>query len=358
MSRPDHCTEEFEQIERQLHVLGWHKARIKFLARFLAAVISVGTVSLSRIASVFPTAAKAESSYKRIQRFLKDFDLDCAALARLVVTIVGAPGPWVLSLDRTNWKLGRTNINLLVLGLVHGGVAFPLFWISLGKAGNSSTAERIEIMERFLACFGRENIAYLCADREFVGRDWLRYLRGKGIGFRLRIKGDTHITNRRGAPVTARGLFWHGRTHEERHLGVRRVWGQPVYVRGMRLPEGDFLIVISEQEAELSDYALRWGIETLFGCLKSRGFDLEATHVTEADRLERLLALVALAFVWAFSAGLWRAEQRPIKIKKHGRAAVSVFRLGYDFLRRLLMPLCGITNRADFQKAVQLLSCT
>ncbi len=65
MSRPYHCTGELAQIEQRLHVLGWHKARTKFLARFLAALISVGTVSLTRIASVFPAAAKSESSYKR-----------------------------------------------------------------------------------------------------------------------------------------------------------------------------------------------------------------------------------------------------------------------------------------------------
>ena len=31
----------------------------------------------------------------------------------------------------------------------------------------------------------------------------------------------------------------------------------------------------------IEDYYQRWHIETLFGCLKSRGFDLEATHMTE-----------------------------------------------------------------------------
>jgi hypothetical protein len=59
--------------------------------------------------------------------------------------------------------------------------------------------------------------------------------------------------------------------------------------------------VVAERETEtaLSDYARRWEVETLFGCLKTRGFCLEATHVTEPERLRKLLALVALAFCWA-----------------------------------------------------------
>ncbi len=105
--------------------IGWNKARIKFLARFLVALIAVKTVCLTQIASVFAGKAKPASHYKRIQRFLRGFDLDFAALARLVVSLVDVPAPWVLSLDRTNWKVGKAQINFLVLALVHKGMAFP-----------------------------------------------------------------------------------------------------------------------------------------------------------------------------------------------------------------------------------------
>ena len=43
--------------------------------------------------------------------------------------------------------------------------------------------------------------------------------------------------------------------------------------------QSEFLIVVSDTVAPLSDYGLRWGIENLFSGLKSRGFDLEATHL-------------------------------------------------------------------------------
>jgi len=36
----------------------------------------------------------------------------------------------------------------------------------------------------------------------------------------------------------------------------------------------------------------------LFGALKSRGFNLEDTHLKEPERLTRLLALLAIAFTW------------------------------------------------------------
>ncbi|MGZ8246372.1 MAG: hypothetical protein ACXWT9_22480, partial [Methylomagnum sp.] len=80
------------------------------------------------------------------------------ALARLVPV---GDGPWRLALDRTNWKFGLAEINFLVLGVAHRGMAVPVFWSLLDKAGNSDTAERIALMERFLKVFGATRIAAL-----------------------------------------------------------------------------------------------------------------------------------------------------------------------------------------------------
>lgn len=69
---------------------------------------------------------------------------------------------------------------------------------------------------------------------------------------------------------------------------------------------GDLLVVIAPVEAQdlVNDYALCWGIETLFGIFKTRGFCLESTHLTDAERLSKLFALLALALCWAMRTGL------------------------------------------------------
>jgi hypothetical protein len=108
-------SDELRSIEQKLSSsIDWNLARIKFLARFLVALIAVKTVCLTQIASVFPGKATKESHYKRIRRFLSGFDLDFAAFARLVTNLAGIDGPWVLSVDRTNWKLGKIEINILI----------------------------------------------------------------------------------------------------------------------------------------------------------------------------------------------------------------------------------------------------
>src|SRR5581483_1751675 len=93
--------------------LPWHKARIKFVARFLIALYTVGTINLSKLATAFSGTAKEESNYKRLQRFLREFELPYAELIKFVVKLLGISGPYTLALDRTNWKVGSVDVETL-----------------------------------------------------------------------------------------------------------------------------------------------------------------------------------------------------------------------------------------------------
>jgi hypothetical protein len=349
-------------LERTLaQNVAWNRARLNFLARFLVAVVQVKTVNLAQVASVFGGRARPASHYKRIQRFLRHFALPYAQVARLVARLVGVPAPWVVTIDRTDWYLGETPLNVLVLGIAHRGVAFPLLWAVLPKKGCSDTRERIELVEEFVALFGRASIRYLCADREFVSLGWFSYLCRERLAFRIRVRANTKVTNGRGQSVQARHLFRSQRIGRAVLLrGARRLLGQELFGAGLRLRSGDYVIVCApaESEALLEDYARRWEIETLFSCLKTRGFCLEATHVTDTERLRKLVALLALAFCWAHLAGEWLAHQEPLKIKKHGRLAKSIFRHGFDHLRRILCNLMSVAQQVAFRRVIQLLSRT
>ena len=253
-------------------------------------------------------------------------------------------------------------LNVFMLSVICKGVAFPLLWTVLEKKGCSNTGERIELLEKYLRLFGRDSLSFVTADREFIGRNWFRYLRREKIPFRIRIRENLKVTNARGNKmVSAKNLF---RT-QKAGVGVllcgqRKVLTQEVSLMGMHTTQGEYVIVASSAETEeiLRDYAQRWKIETLFGCLKSRGFCLEETHITEQERLEKLLALMTVAYCWAYIAGQWLARSNPIKVKKHGRLAKSLFRHGFDHLRRILCNQDSIAKRFDFIRLCNLLSCT
>ncbi|CDM96453.1 transposase, putative [Limnospira maxima CS-328] len=54
--------------------------------------------------------------------------------------------------------------------------------------------------------------------------------------------------------------------------------------------------------------------------------------------------------------GLWIHQGSPIPLKTHGRRSQSLFRTGFDFLRRTFSNLPLFSGR--FHQALQLLSCT
>lgn len=330
-----------EQLTATLNPhLNWHGARLAFLALFLKALFQVRTVNLAEIATALNPQAKESSNYRRLQRFFADFALNEDTLARLVVLLLPRPPEgYTLTLDRTTWYFGKVCLNLLVLGIAYQGVAFPVCVIPLDKAGNSNTLERIAIVEIFISLFGKACIRCLTADREFVGQEWFEYLQQEGISFRIRVKKNTRISTPSGT-MSARALFQHLEGGQSLLLkGKRTVWGLELYVIGLKLDAQDFLILLTDQKPEtaLEDYAKRWNIETLFGILKSRGFRFEETHLTDLERIAKLLALLALATVWAFKLGEWLHEQVPLTVKKHGRLSKSLFRYGFNFLRTTVL---------------------
>lgn len=298
--------------------LNWHGARLEFLARFILALLQVRSVNLARLAPVFSSRAKISSNYIRLQRFFRTFTIDQADIARTIAwLLLPKDKPWVLTLDRTNWKLGRAEINLLVLGVSYQGLSLPLFWSALPKAGNSNTAERVELLARLRETFPLQPLAYVLADREFVGRAWVEALREHQIPFRLRLKANARIRrSRSGKETPLLRAFQDLQVHEQRVLRKPRwLWGQPLYLSAKRLEDGEWLLIASEAYAAhaLQEYAERWTIETLFAALKGHGFHLEDTHLTKPERLENLLGLLALTSTWALHAGLWAHEQQPIR---------------------------------------------
>ena len=69
----------------------------------------------------------------------------------------------------------------------------------------------------------------------------------------------------------------------------------------------------------------------------SSGFDIEKTHLTELDRIEKSILLVMIAFVWCYKVGIYLHKLNPIKIKKHGRKSIIIFKYGLNCIANYLL---------------------
>lgn len=142
--------------------------------------------------------------------------------------------------------------------------------------------------------------------------------------------------------------------------GRRPVWGCFVHLSVLLLDDGERLVVAtsgaSQQEA-IDAYADRWQVETVFGCLKTRGFRFEDTHLKEAYRLSKMMGLLALSFTWTHRAGEHPHDHEgPIPLKNSSMTPQIPFSL-----RPRLHPLhCPqLPDRwTDFLGLLRFLSCT
>ena len=322
--------------------LGWDKRRIDCLAKILVALIMVQTTNLKKIACALLSAnSSTESNYRRLQRFFSGFRMDYNAVARLIAHLFKLTiGQHYLLLDRTNWQWGKSNINVLFLCVAYKKIAIPIFWLVLNKKGNSSTRERAALVQRFIKVFGKAPIAGILGDREFIGKKWFQYLKNEEIRFIFRIKKDADTSNANGKSISVHWLFMQLPLREMLIVkGKRKIYGHQLYVVGMRIDD-DYLIVVTNESPidAIEVYGIRWEIETLFGCLKTKGFNFEDTHIVHRDRIKRLIVVLALAFCWSHLTGEWRHQhEKVIRFKKHGRPQNNFFRYGLDWLLAALL---------------------
>ena len=334
-------------------------ARIKFISLFVIALTKVRTVSFENLARAFDTKAEESSSLRRIQRFIAGYALDADLIAKLIFSLLPNKEKLTLSIDRTNWKFGKTDINIFMLGIVYQGVAFPLLFSMLKKRGNSNSQERINLIERYIKLFGSDTIECIVADREFVGEKWLKYLNDNKLRYYIRIRNNFKVfIPRKNKTVKAFWLFNAFNINEFVYYpNIVKINGQLCYLSGGKLNKGEYLILVSFTKPEKADYYYkqRWQIEMTFRAMKSSGFDIEKTHLSDTKRIEKLVLLILVAFVWAYKVGIHIHQNiKPILIKKHGRKAKTIFKTGLDFITKCFL---NDSYKPDFD-IFEFLSCT
>lgn len=318
------------------------KSRLETLAVLLVGLANCRTVNLSHLASQFPGTAKHSSNYRRLQRFFQFVELDGDVAARLIMRMLNLTRPALLALDRTNWKLGSRDVNILMLAVVTRRFRVPLMWVLLDHAGNSAATQRIALMERYLRLFGASSIRALLADREFVGAEWMNFLNKNNVPFVIRLKEDRLIRLTDGTQRQFRTLLRKPRrgTWEGSLTGMDEPPDNRLRFAAKRIKGAELIIIatnLDDAGLGLKLYRKRWGIECMFADAKTRGLNLEDTHITDPAKLATLLVLTALAVTWACRCATRVLGRGTIRRKGHGRREKSWFRTGLDALRKWIM---------------------
>lgn len=328
--------------------LNANHARLKNLCLLVSAVLLHRTVNLVVLATT-PDGKQVsnESRYRRFQDFFQRFELCLPSVGRIVLSRIPKPSPgYLLAMDRTNWQFGRRDINFLVIAIVVGTVSIPVVWMVLPKKtkrGNSNAKQRIALTKSLLKLISAKDIEALTMDREFIGKQWLTWLDDHGVSYVVRIKKNVIVGKHQAEELARR----RGR----KPMGLQDVFGLRLFFSCKATKSNgraSHLFVVSNRfqgSEALELYRRRWGIERLFGHLKKKGFDLEATHMTDGVKLEKLFAVVVLAFLFSFAWGCHlRVSNRRTSRQSQRK---SLFRLGLEDILQLLNQPSGRTQRYE-----------
>jgi transposase len=80
-------------------------------------------------------------------------------------------------------------------------------------------------------------------------------------------------------------------------------------------PELQIIVSFCKPEDANTLYKERWQVETAFKGLKSSGFNIEDTHLTDLDRIRKYFSLVQVAITRVYKAGIYLDRLCPQKSK-------------------------------------------
>jgi hypothetical protein len=300
-----------------------HKKQREGLALLVATLLEARGANLMDLAAALPREAeRLDMRYQWISRLLGNDLIVVAAVmapyARAVLARLAAGGRRiVLLLDQTQ---ATERHQVLMVAVRVGGRAVPLAWWVKETQGAIGFVEQREVLEAVVDLLPAGAAPpVLLGDRFYGTPDLIAWCRGRGWGWRLRLKQDLLVFGADGSETTLAGCFARGeRMLSGIGLTHKRVVTNVAVVHEAGHPEPWF-IALSEAPTphRAFDYGLRWGIEAMFSDFKSRGFGLAESQLQRTDRLDRLLRVMALALHWAVSTGMWDATHRATPDEKN-----------------------------------------
>lgn len=313
------------------------------LAGLVAGIVQGKSCQLPAISRHTPDMAKAESRIKRYSRWIQneriEFEAYYLPFAQPLLTSLAEIRPLVFIMDGS--EVGHQCITLMV-SLIWQKRALPITWIVVkGSKGHLPENLHLELLEQLKDLLPEGRQAIFLGDGEFDGIELQAALQTLNWPYVCRTAKNTQLYEE-GEPFSFVDLL----LQPGDCLGIpnvqftRQAYG-PVTVIGWwktGYQEPIYLVTNLELVDEACYwYSKRFQIETFFSDEKSRGFNLHKSHLSDPDRLARLMMAACLAYLWIVYLGVIAHQEGWVDIiHRTDRCDWSLFRLGLCLLEHLL----------------------
>ena len=312
------------------------------LAMMIAGIVIGKKAQLNAMGSELPLKQKDSSIVERMRRFVKNDNIDITAyympFASLILEALSNV-PLVLAMDGS--QVGR-GCMVLMLGVIYKKRAIPICWIVYkGKKGHTTAKRHIELLELARPLIPEDTEVILLGDGEYDNVEMLKWIEentnwkfvvrtAKNITICIadQKKQIEHLDVNKGEKKSVSGI---GFTSEGYGRLLAIAWWDKDY------EEPIYLITnLPEVSQACMYYKKRYRIETLFSDKKSRGFHIHKSHLSEPQRICRLLIATCLSYTWMLYLGEEViAKNKRALIDRTNRCDKSLFRLGMDWFKYL-----------------------
>lgn len=329
----------------EANVNGVRLSRLKTLAAIVPAAMELGGVGVLALGRAMSGPVSGKHNIKRVNRFLGNEDLECAAVAKGIFNVFAPKQGRVLVL--ADWT-DVSNAKMLVFALPANGRSIPFYTYVVPKLAGEGTlieAETKALQALKVICAGRSHVTVV-ADRGFGNKRWLGAVRKVRFHYVQRISsvftvetelfmgGVKEMNLRRGARIRDWGYGTVG--------ADEAIEGRVITAYDPNAKEPWYLVTdLDDAGAEevVSIYRRRWWIETAFRDSKNRdwGMGLDMVKLKDYRRYERLFYIVALAFTLLSAHGaLAEAEGVDKEAKANTRTTrvLNLLRIGIYHIKR------------------------
>jgi hypothetical protein len=314
------------------------------LAAFISGIVGSKSSQLPSIATKVPDRAKPDSRVKRLSRWLdNDAILEEVYFLPYAEMLLHQLAFETLVLVMDGSGVGR-GCCALMMHVLYQGRALPLAWrVRQCPKGHFPEDLHIAVVELVRELIPEGTQVVFLGDGEFDGIKLQETMNEAGWWYACRTsQGNTVTWEDATFHVDELGACMQpGRLIELKAVACTRDAYGPVlrlccWAKGHAEPL--YLVSnMSSAEDAIASYKKRFRIETFFSDQKSRGCNIHKSHLTDPQRLSRLLIAACLAYIWLVYLGsLCKKERWQSIVRRSKRCDLSLFQLGLRLLEHFL----------------------
>lgn len=320
-----------------------HQAQgINVLAMFINGIVASKSTHTREVAKKTPTGAKVNSREIQLSRWYKNpaitYDL---YMLPYVEQILSRLSEQTLTIIIDGSEVGR-GCMALMLTVVYQRRAIPLLWtVVKGSKGHLPTATHLDLLRRLQDLLPEGSDVVLLGDGEFDSVELQTFVNQQAWHYVCRTAKNSQVCEMSVWQALDDVALWPGCCLSLPEVQfTQRSYGPVLVILWWRKDEKEPLYLVTNFdliEEACRFYRKRMRIETFFSDQKSRGFHLHKSHISDPDRLSRLMIAACLAYIWTIALGVLTIKRDLVRvIHRSHRCDLSLFQLGLDLLDYLL----------------------